>query len=54
MIVKDLKKFLNLYKDETKLEIKGVSGINWEIRDEMIATKTLVDQKREVCQIYIK
>ena len=54
MKVKELKEYLNLYSDETKVIIKQPSGLTYEIREEMIAQKTLTDKKREVCKLYIK
>ena len=54
MKVKDLKEFLKLYEDDKEVVVKGVSGIDWAIRDKMISHQTLTDKKREVCKLYIK
>ncbi len=54
MIVKDIKKYLSLYKDDVEVVIKGESGLVYEIKDEMIATLTFSDTKRKVCKLHIK
>lgn len=54
MKVKDLKKFLDLYADDKEIILIMPSGNTYEIREELIAQKTLTDKKREVCKIYIK
>jgi len=54
MKVKDLKEFLNLYEDEKEIILIMPSSNTYEIKEEMIAQKTLTDEKREVCKLYIK
>lgn len=54
MTVKDIKKYLNLYKDDAEVVIKGESGIVYQIKKEMVATMTLSDSERKICRLYIK
>lgn len=54
MTVKELKKYLNLYSDETKVIIRMPSGNDYKIREEMVDKQTLNDKARENCKIYIK
>jgi len=54
MTVKKLKEYLNLYADDKEVVIKGSSGIEYEIREDMISHQTLSDEKREVCKLHIK
>lgn len=54
MKVKDLKEFLNLYKDDQDVIIKGQSGIEWKIDQSLLARQILTDKKREVCKLVTK
>lgn len=54
MRVKDIKKYLSLYKDDVEIVIKGESGIVYKIKKEMVEKMTFSDSERKICKLYIK
>ena len=55
MTVKELKAYLDFYKDEQEVNFKLPSGQNWEIDNDRMVSHGVKDQeKREHCNIYLR
>ena len=54
MKVKELKEFLNLYKNDDEVVFKAQSGNTWEVDEILFAHRIITDQKREVCKLVLK
>jgi len=54
MKVKDLKEYLNMYKDDIEIVVKVPSGMQWDFDNILLTNHILKDDKREVFKLYIK